>query len=182
MNRGTEFYYLWDATVLRSDVVQIINSYICQDGAGRRTSDFFWEHATYGRIVGLFRGAGEDTDCVFLRLTECELLPELAAEAPPEMQGSERTCREAYHWLKELFFGLSCSDCSGATSRDGVALFDFEDPFITRLFRFSKHGSQKLIRPYEEHRSISIDDIRPNPQTGEPNWVMRFEGPLTIPG
>ena len=97
----------------------------------------------------------------------------------------QAAARIAYNFIKRMFVAADADVCFGTTPKDGVELFDFSDSYIDRIFRFTKGGPQRGVRPYEDGRLISLHgdqaDIGRNPGTGEPNWVMRFEGPLTIP-
>jgi hypothetical protein len=183
MDRGTEVYFCWDlprtglAILEKASEVASEYSQIAQNG------DWSWHHELFGGFFFTwFRPPATEMDCVALTFADCDLLPEFNEDD----LDAQAACRAAYNYIKKLFVVLDADLCVGTTLMDGVAPFDFDNPDISRVLRFTRAGPQRGVRPYEEDRLITLHgdlaDIGRDPRTGEPNWVMRFEGPLTIPG
>lgn len=181
MQRGTQVdFFLDPATnevMLKERIVEIFSI----DKLERRGGFIEGIHEIIGRFY--LERMGPDPERIErfrLMMADCDLLPELAY-MPPSYRKCEDAARFAYHLIRRLFLGLNAESCWGNVPGDLVKPFDIEDPWMGLIFKFTRSGPQKLVRPYEENRPIrsaSDGDLDQDPFSGEPRWVMRLDGPL----
>lgn len=184
MDKGIEVYICWDQPLKGGEILQAVTDFNFQEGSVSHRDEQSWVHEVIGDFRFDFdvRHPEMRSNCCRLTFYDCDLLPEFNED---DLKG-QAAARAAYNFIKRMFIAIQADVCFGTTPKDGVRPFDFSDSYIDRIFRFTKCGPQRGVRPYEEDRLITLHgdlaDIGRDPRTGEPNWVMRFEGPLTIPG
>lgn len=185
---GTDVHFLWNSPCEKEDLHASLKHILGADHRFKQTGELSWVHDSFGKFwVHGTAPEGDQIDRICFFMSDVEMLPELATN-PPTFLRPESAAQYAYHFLKELFIGLNADLGCGATRTDEVAPFNFEDSCISRLFRITKSGPQRLIRPFEEKRSIGstlvgselIYDCSDNPATGERYWVIWIDGPLAI--
>ncbi len=187
MQHGTEVYFFLNPVASKKSLRQWLVEEFSADKMVRLDGDFKGHHEIFGRF-NLERIGPEPghVDRFCLMLQDCALLPELAY-IPPASGTPEEVARFAYHFVRRLFLALDAESCWGTVPGDQVLPFDREDACMGRIFKFTRSGPQKLVRPYEENRPIrggnvgdSETDLGQDPVSGEPRWVMYIDGPLAI--
>lgn len=185
---GTEVFFLWDSLFEREALLASLRHIVRSDRSFTISGELSWTHDLFGgfRVQGM-NPEGERMCHLWLIMSDVEMLPELAVNPPSSMK-PESAARVAYHFIKRLFAALKADLACGATRTDEVMPFNFDDSCVSRLFRLTRDGPQRLIRPFEENRSIGGTlvnskvqyDCSDNPTTGERNWVMLVDGPLVL--
>jgi hypothetical protein len=185
MQPGTEVYFFLNPATSKNSLRQVLFEEFSTDKMVRLDGDFDGYHEIFGRF-NLERIGSEPghVNRFCLMLKDCDLLPELAY-IPPKSRKPEEAARFAYHFVRRLFLALDAESCWGTVPGDQVLPFDREDSRLGRIFKFTRSGPQKLVRPYEENRPIrsgavgdSETDMGQDPISGEPRWVMSRDGPL----
>lgn len=185
MEPGTEVYFFLNPAIDKSLLGKLLVDTFSPDKMVQFDDDFGGRHKIFGRFylerIGPEPGHVEH---FCLMLADCETLPELAFN-PPGYSRSEEAAPFGYHFARRLFLALDSESCWGTARADEVLPFDMEDPCMGRIFKFTRSGPQKLVRPYEENRPIRHhtigelkSDMEDDPETGERRWVMHREGTL----
>jgi len=166
MDTGTQILFIWRGEGRVAELKAALSSFLVSEKC-EASSLVSWRHEIYGTFSMVFQSTQRGDGACFS--FDCELLPELndpGFERPPQPPIA------IYHLARKIFSTFDADECFAGTVSDGVWGFDFDDPLIDRIFRFSKRGPQRLVKPYEEHRPVSFEDVRVDPVTGRPNWLL----------
>lgn len=172
MDRGTDIYFVWSRPQTRESLFAKLSTLLDDAGCVHRDTIWSWTHDVLGNFSYQFDQSvttGATSICLSF---DCDLLPELN---DPGFERPQSPPIAIYRLAKLIFATLDADESFAATQTDGVTYFNFDDPLISRIFKFSKTGPQKLVRPYEEGRPVSFHDVACDPTTSEPNWVLHVD-------
>lgn len=175
MNVGTDVYFVWSETRKVDDLIEDLSSLLSLEGCIRTGIGRCWTHDTFGSFSLTAPDAVSERVNSICMCFDCELLPELN---DPGFERPELPPKAIYHLIKRLFASSGSDCCFAATQSDGVKYFNFSDPLVSRIFKFTKSGPQKLVRPYEENRAVAFSDLIRDSNTRQPAWMVHLNGHL----
>ena len=173
LDRGTDIYFVWISPRNKESLLADLSTLLDNAGCVHRDTISSWMHDVLGNFSCQFDQSGTTGATSICLSFDCDLLPELN---DPGFERPQSPPIAIYGLAKLIFATLDADEGFAATQTDGVGYFNFDDPLISRIFKLSKSGPQKLVRPYEDGRPVSFSDLARDPITTEPNWVLHMDG------